>query len=165
MAEIISGESRKRKIAGVAKSTKLSTRVDLTPMVDLGFLLITFFIFTTSMSQPKALTLILPNDTGSGTPTKESGALTLLPGNNNAVFYYEGIFDANHIKEAGISSIRDVIIDKKRRTNAKDLVVIIKPLSNSNYGNMVNILDEMTINDIKRYAIVDMSKEELKAFK
>lgn len=165
MAEITSGESHKRKLAGVAKTTKLSTRVDLTPMVDLGFLLITFFIFTTSMSQPKALKLILPNDSGADTPTKESGALTLLPGDNDAVFYYEGVFDSNKLKEASMSNIRNVIIDKKRRTNTKDLVIVIKPLNRSNYGNIVNLLDEMTINDIKRYAIVDVTDEEVRQFK
>src|SRR6201990_108451 len=95
MAEMdTSGGGHHKKGPGVKKSKKQSTRVDLTPMVDLGFLLITFFIFTTTMSQPTAMKLNLPKDTDKPdeqNKLKESAALTVMPGKNNNVYYYEGL--------------------------------------------------------------------------
>src|SRR5215212_8182635 len=74
------------------KSKKLSTRVDLTPMVDLGFLLITFFIFTTTMSEPNIMKLYMPG-VGDPTPIGEGKVLTILLGNNNRVYAYEGALE------------------------------------------------------------------------
>jgi biopolymer transport protein ExbD len=154
-----------KKGPGVKKSKKLSTRVDLTPMVDLGFLLITFFIFTTTMSQPTAMKLFLPKDTDNPeeqNKVKASGALTLLLGKNDQVYYYEGELapDASNFKTGSFKDIRKVIIDKKRSTDEKDFVVVIKPDNDATYKNTVDILDEMTINDVKRYAMVDISPVE-----
>ena len=166
MAEMdTSGGGGHKKGPGVKKAKKLSTRVDLTPMVDLGFLLITFFIFTTTMSQPTAMKLFLPKDADKPeeqNKAKESGALTLLLGNNEGVFYYEGQLDptGSNFKSSTVKLIRDVIIDKKRRTPIDDLVIVIKPGVESTYKDVVNILDEMTINDIKRYAMVEISEGE-----
>lgn len=191
-----------KKGPGVKKSKKLSTRVDLTPMVDLGFLLITFFIFTTTMSQPTAMKLNLPKDVDKPedqNEAKASGALTILLGKDNHVFYYEGELapDGSNFKSSsfnGENSIRDVIINKKNdvkshhvhtagcqeiQTNAKvkgdpnwqnacldkDLVVVIKPSDESTYKNTVDILDEMTINVVKRYALVDISEGEVALIK
>jgi biopolymer transport protein ExbD len=154
-----------KKGPGVKKGKKLSTRVDLTPMVDLGFLLITFFIFTTTMSQPTAMKLFLPKDTDKPeeqNKAKESGALTILLGSDETVFYYEGQLDptASNLKSSTMKQIRDVIIDKKRRTPVDDLVIVVKPGAEATYRGVVDILDEMTINDIKRYAMVDISEVE-----
>ncbi len=198
MAEMdVSSGGGHKKGPGVKKSKKLSTRVDLTPMVDLGFLLITFFIFTTTMSQPTAMKLNLPKDTENPeeqNQAKESGALTILLGSNNHVFYYEGQLKpdgSNWMSSSfsGENSIRDVIINKKKDVVArhvhtqgcqeiwaknnndqtscrdKDLVVVIKPGEESTYKNVVDILDEMTINVVKRYALVDISEGETQLIK
>jgi len=154
-----------KKGPGVKKGKKLSTRVDLTPMVDLGFLLITFFIFTTTMSQPTGLNLFLPKDTDKPeeqNKQKASGALTVLLAKNDNIFYYEGELapDASNFKSTGFKEIREVIMNKKKSTKAEDFMVIIKPNKESTYKNTVDILDEMTINVVKRYALVDISPVE-----
>jgi biopolymer transport protein ExbD len=166
MAEMdTSGGGGHKKGPGVKKGKKLSTRVDLTPMVDLGFLLITFFIFTTTMSQPTAMKLIIPKDADKPedqNKAKESGVITLLLGKDNNVFYYEGQLatDGANFKSSNFKDIRTILIDKKRNTPEKDLVVIIKPSVECTYKNVVDILDEMAINVLKRYALVDISEGE-----
>ena len=178
MAELdTSGGGHKKKGPGVKKGKKLSTRVDLTPMVDLGFLLITFFIFTTTMSQPTAMKLYLPDDKvkpEDQNKAKESGVLTILLGADNHVYYYEGQLkpDGSNFLSAsynGENSIRDVIMKKKadvrsRATDPtnpeKDLVIVIKPSVESTYKNVIDILDEMAINVVKKYALVDIFEIE-----
>ena len=155
-----------KKGPGVKKGKKLSTRVDLTPMVDLGFLLITFFIFTTTMSQPTALKLFLPKDTDKPeeqNKVKASGALTIMLGKKDGVFYYEGelLPDGSNFKYTNFKDIRTEIINKKKATDPGDFVVVIKPGPEATYKNTVDILDEMTINDVKRYAMVDIFPTEL----
>jgi biopolymer transport protein ExbD len=166
MAEMdTSGGGGHKKGPGVKKGKKLSTRVDLTPMVDLGFLLITFFIFTTTMSQPTAMRLFLPKDADKPedqNKAKESGVITLLLGKDNNVFYYEGQLESNgsNFKSSNFKEIRSILIDKKRNTPEKDLVVIIKPSADCTYKNVVDVLDEMAINVLKKYALVDISEGE-----
>ncbi len=160
-----------KKGPGVKKAKKLSTRVDLTPMVDLGFLLITFFIFTTTMSQPTAFKLFLPKDAEKpedNNPVKQSGVLTILLGKDNHVFYYEGMLDnsnaSSKFKSAnfgnGDDGIRNVILKKKVNTPETDFVVVLKPNPECTYKNVVTILDEMSINVVKRYALVDITEVE-----
>ena len=163
MAEMdTSGGGGHKKGPGVKKGKKLSTRVDLTPMVDLGFLLITFFIFTTTMSQPTAMRLFLPKDVkdpNEQNKVKNSAVITLMLGKNDVIYYYEGD-SAQKLQPTDFKKIRDIVIDKKRRTDPKDFVVVIKPTVDATYKNTVNILDEMTIDGVKRYAMVDISPVE-----
>ena len=159
-----SGGGHKKKGPGVKKSKKQSTRVDLTPMVDLGFLLITFFIFTTTMSQPTAMKLNLPKDVEKPedqNKLKESAAFTVMPSKDNRIFYYEGL-DPSKLQQTTFKQVRDIILDKKRRTDPKDFMVIIKPTKDATYKNAVDILDEMKIDDVKRYALVNISPDEYK---
>ena len=161
MAEMEVKESKK-KGPGVKKGKKHSTKVDLTPMVDLGFLLITFFIFTTTVQQPTSMNLNMPKDTKNDqdqTKVKESGSLTLLLGKGNVVYYYYGN-DPGTMKTTNYKDVRDIILKKKKTTPADDLFIIIKPDKDATYKNAVNILDEMDINQIDRYAMVDPTPDE-----
>ncbi len=161
--EVKSGGGHK-KGPGVKKGKKLSTRVDLTPMCDLGFLLITFFIFTTTMAKPTAMNLAMPKDTDKPdelNKVKESGALTIMMGKGDVVYYYFGN-DPTKLQTTGYKDIRGIILEKKKNTPADDFFVTIKPDKDATYKNAVDVLDEMTINAVKRYAMVDPSADEYK---
>jgi len=147
---------------------KLSTRVDLTPMVDLGFLLITFFIFTTALQKPTAMNLYLPNEKAIDIPMKtaRSKVLQLIPTANNKVFYFEGD-DINNLRETGFyeDGLRQIILRKKQQVgmqfgDAKEMLVMIKPTDECTYENVVSVLDEMLINDVKRYMLIDAGEAE-----
>lgn len=164
MAEVDTSGGGHKKGPGVKKGKKLATRVDLTPMVDLGFLLITFFVFTTTISQPTAMHLALPDDKvkpEDQNKIKQSGALTILLGKDNNVFYYEGELadDGSNFKSSNFKDIRNEIIRKKQQADT-NLVVVIKPNDESTYKNFIDILDEMSINVVKRYAVVDIAPVE-----
>ncbi len=190
------GDSGHKKGRGVKKAKRLSTRVDMTPMCDLGFLLITFFIFTTTMQTPTTMDLNMPKDTEKKeqqNEVKQSGALTIMLGKDNQVYYYEGQLkvdaSGNNFKSSNFKDIRDIIINKKKDVIAhhihdascteiqqkakakgdpdwqnacrdRDFVVIIKPDNDATYKNVVDILDEMTINDVKRFAMTKITDDE-----
>lgn len=147
------------------KTKKVSLRIDLTPMVDLGFLLILFFVFTTTLAKPKELTLNILADSKDSLSAPVSKILNLLLGANDNVFYYEGS-DLNQIKKIGIkaSDLRDVIINKKiklqKYSGDTSFIVLIKPTKDATYANVINALDEMLINDVKTYVLMDASTEE-----
>jgi biopolymer transport protein ExbD len=161
MAELDASAGAHKKAPGVRKGKKLSTRVDLTPMVDLGFLLITFFIFTTEMSKPHALKLIMPKDVPDDQRmlAKVSDVITLIPAGNDLVYYYEGD-DPTKMKFAGFKDLRNVILDKKWRTDTAWFQVILKPARDATYKNTIDILDEMTIDAVPHFALVDITPAE-----
>jgi biopolymer transport protein ExbD len=183
MAEMdTSSSGGHKKGPGVKKGKKLSTRVDLTPMVDLGFLLITFFMYTTTMAKPKTMQINMPYKDEhlkeeEQTKIKASVALTVLLSKDHRIFYYEGLAnDSTKAPDIKVTSfrnpggIRDVILNKQKTVaglkssgalSASDQVtVLIKPDTNSSYADMVNMLDEMQINDVRVYAIVDIASLE-----
>jgi len=156
-----------KKGPGVKKSKKLSTRVDLTPMVDLGFLLITFFVFTTTMSQSTAMNMNEPKDDDkSQLLVRNSGAMTILLGKADQVYYYFGQLEADKLSEQFKSTtfkqIRELIVEKKKSTPIDNLMYIIKSDKKSTFKNAIDILDEMSICAIPpgHYAEVDMTPTE-----
>lgn len=174
MAELDASAGKNRHKNSLRRGKKLSTKVDLTPMVDLGFLLITFFMVTAAWTKPHTTDLKMPAK-GDSTNLGEKAALTILLGNNNKTFYYNGSLDES-LKESswGITgySIQDGIgeiirqkqnyMDKNYKGGRKEMMVLIKPCADARYENIVQLLDEMLINKVGRYAIIDLSDEEKK---
>ncbi|WP_143308203.1 ExbD/TolR family protein [Chitinophaga vietnamensis] len=172
MAEMNTSPQSGRHGHSGTRATKKSTRVDMTPMVDLGFLLITFFMLTTTMAQPKTMQLLMPRSDGDSMALAEKKALTVILGPGGRIAWYEGSGgDAPSVHYSSFSNqkgIRDVIIGKKEKVqrayHKNELMILIKADRKANYANLVDIMDEMLINKIDRYAIVDITPEEQRYF-
>ena len=182
------------------KQKKHGTRVDLTPMVDLGFLLITFFMLTTSMLKPQTMEISVPSkdkvQEEDQNKVKASQAITVLLGKEDKLYYFFGTEEngvAPELVETDYSSegIRKMLIQKNydvmkqveelkadkanKKVSEEDYtkklseyraskaapIILIKASDESNYKNLVDILDEMQICNIGRYAIVDITPEDL----
>jgi len=159
MAEIQGGGGDGGKKGGKIRSKKSSTRIDMTPMVDLAFLLLTFFILTTTLSKPQTMEITMPEkpkENDKQPEVNEKKVLTLVLGANDKVFWYVGITEPEAKKtDFSKDGIRKVLVDKK--SEIRDLIVLIKAMDEAKYKNMVDILDEMTISNVQRYAIVDIT--------
>jgi biopolymer transport protein ExbD len=150
---------------------KKTTRVDLTPMVDLGFLLITFFVFTTTLATPTVMNMNMPYDkVPPSDMICQSCALTVLLDKDNVIRYYEGMPSANAIAgETNFSDkgIREIILQKRKavqklKGTADDFVLIIKPSDVSTFQNFVDVLDEVTINGVKHYYTTEIDRADNK---
>lgn len=152
---------------------KMSTRIDLTPMVDLGFLLVTFFMLTTTFSKPQTMEINMPVKPKGEVKEEEqnmlkaSKAFNILIGGDNKLYWYRGLPQEpiEPLSETNYSAdgIRKVLLEKNNQI--ADMVVLIKPTVESNYKNVVDILDEMNICNVKRYALVDITSADLDAIK
>ena len=161
MSEISSeGSAGGKKKGGKIRAKKTSTRIDMTPMVDLAFLLLTFFVLTATLNKPQTMEITMPEDDNEKPPkVNEKHVLTLVMGKDDKIFWYIGITDPE-VKVTNFSNtgIRKLLLEKKR--DIPKLIILIKSLDESKYKNMVDILDEMNINSIQRYAIVDVTQTD-----
>jgi biopolymer transport protein ExbD len=211
MAEIIAKEGGGGKQHGKKRAKKHSTHIDMTPMVDLMSLLITFFMLTTAFSKPKIMEIVLPEkdaqeDTTKGPEVEAKRTLNILMTGDDKVFYYVGRppmnddelaqiqtkFQKTDYGKEGIrkivlkmnmglyekvdSATQDVITGKSKisqdslmnlikqfkKKDKKGPIIMIKADKNAKYKNIVDIIDEMAICNVARYAIVDMNEYETK---
>lgn len=159
---------------GKVRSKKQSTKVDLTAMVDLAFLLITFFMLTTSLSKPLAMDIAKPDKDEKNKDNKielrESQTMTILLGKNNKVMWYMGVAGSSQPTIEGFNDIRKSLLENKRKVKeatGKDIVIIIRPTDGSTYKNFVDIMDELSITktNINAPAIDDDPKNLLEGEK
>lgn len=180
MAELNTGDGGGKRGSGKVRSKKQNSKVDLTAMVDLAFLLITFFMLTTTLSKPQSMNLGLPDkdpdkDKNKDVKVDENRTMTILLGDNNKLVRFVGLLDkpvsggAPKDFEYGKDGIRKELLSRKEAvlqytgTKDKGMIVIIKPSKKSNYRNLVDILDEMAIVGVPTYAIVnEFTPEESK---
>lgn len=157
MAEITQDSGHKP--GGKIRSKKQSTKIDMTPMVDLAFLLLTFFIPTTTFNKPYIMLLNMPARDGTTSPKNDENILNLMLAEDNKIYWWMGLEPNARLTNYSNEGVRQLIFQKKRET--KSLMVLIKPKDNCKYENMVDILDEMTITATTQYAIMDVTPEDL----
>lgn len=183
------------------RAKKSSTKIDMTPMVDLAFLLLTFFMLTTTFSKPKTMELNMPADPKDlKDQPKVKNAITFLLTENNRVYWYYGEFKPTETKlektnfsKDGIHKIlledynKDVAtrimeLEVKRNTRQiadstfkrlavgikgekKALMALVKTDDKATYGNVIDMLDELNVCYVGKYALVDISAPELEMIK
>ncbi|MFD0751708.1 ExbD/TolR family protein [Mucilaginibacter calamicampi] len=161
-----------KKGGGKVRSKKASTRVDLTAMVDLAFLLITFFILTTTLQKPKAMDLTMPDKQEDNKKVEldvaESRTMTILIGKDNKVEWYIGQLlkpiAGPTIEGFGKNGLIKTLVEKQaeiKRTQGKDMIVIIKPSAKSTYENVVTVMDQLNIIGNQIRAIQDISQDDV----
>lgn len=187
---------------GKKRAKKSSTRIDMTPMVDLAFLLLTFFVLTSTFNKPKAMEINFPVDEKD--PTKQikvNNALTFLLSKDDALYYYYGEFypkdnakgnPPTQLSKTDFSKdgLRKILLDKnkptreailklqeklqrkeiadttykrlssKERADVRALTVLIKSDDKAIYKNVIDLIDELNISMIGKYAVVDMMPAE-----
>ena len=161
MAEIQQGGGGGHKKGGKVRAKKQSTKIDMTPMVDLAFLLLTFFILTTTFNKPKTMEVNMPDkvkDEKEQTKINEKDILNLVLSENDKIYWYIGLTPPVNETDYSKNGVRKVLLEQTR-ANEK-MMVLIKPKDESRYENMVNILDEMDITGVKRFAIVKFTDDD-----
>jgi len=167
MAEIIAQEKQ-----GAGKQRKKPIRVDMTPMVDLGFLLITFFMFTTNFTKPNVMDLGLPAK-GPQPPHNvviDKNQVTFILGKDNRVFYHQSnkeYLNKNNLKETDFSGINITKIISEAYDHApkkENFTIIIEPTDDANYKNFVDVLDNVAISKKERYGVTDIKPWEKKVY-
>jgi biopolymer transport protein ExbD len=162
------------------RGKKGSPRVDMTPMVDLGFLLLTFFILTATMDDPKSMPIVVPADE---TPedkkdkdkVAESKVMNIIVSGEDRIYYYMGKSDeadaaGMELKQVSYGKgVRENILKQKEKLKkskfaTKDdpdpMIVMVKIAEDARYANMVDIIDEMNVTQQSKYMLLDLTKQE-----
>jgi len=167
MSEVNTSGGGGKEKGGKVRAKKASTKIDMTPMVDLAFLLLTFFMLATTFNKPQTMEITLPEKPKPEDKlpeVNEKKVLTLILDADDKVYWYVGITDPEvNVTNYSKDGIRKILADKS--ATIRDLVVLIKPSDKARYANMVDMLDEMTISNVKRFALVDITPEDLELIK
>ena len=183
------------------RAKKQNTHIDMTPMVDLAFLLLTFFVLTSTFSKPVTMEITMPVKDDKNEPTKVKNILTLVVTKGDSIAYYYGVMDTASTAPFSLTTfskdgIRKVLAENNKETikkiqeieknllkdktkddqEKKDLLkkqsmelmglkealtVVIKTTDDAKYGRVVDMVDEMSIVSVGKYALVDISNSEL----
>ncbi len=184
-----SGKGKHKKV----RAKKNSTHIDMTPMVDLAFLLLTFFILTATLGKPKTMEINMPIKKDVQDSNKVNNAITVLLSGDNKIFWYFGELKATTVltpTDYSKDGIRKLLLDYNKnavtkinqlRTEAEktkmadstlkrmevdikgekaSLMVLVKTDDKAKYKNVIDVLDELNITLVGKYALVDIAKQE-----
>lgn len=181
MAAEVGGGGGGKKKGKKGRKKKGNPRIDMTPMVDLGFLLLTFFVLTTTMSTPTTMPVVVPADEEKidqkdKDKVSEEKVLNILLTGKDRVYWYKGLKDVKlNLTTFAEKGIRKTIFEKREEVKKSGLfdlvkdpdpmIVMVKLSDDASYKNMVDILDEMNITEQKKYMLLDVTRDEAELIK
>jgi biopolymer transport protein ExbD len=139
------GKGKKRK-----QIRRVGIRIDMTPLVDIAFLLLTFFMLTTSMSRPQTMEINLPPEDVS-VEVAESNLLTLFVTSKGDLFWRMKLDAPEKIEFDNLRSF----LKERIESNSK-LITLVKVDREGKYNMMVNIIDELNLASITRFSLAPM---------
>ena len=137
------------------KGRRMGIRIDMTPLVDVAFLLLTFFMLTTSMVRPQTMEINLPPDKDVKVEIAETNLLTLRVDENAKIYAAIGIAAPERVEFA---NLRTFLRDKKAG-NSK-LVVLLKVDRKCKYSTMVNIMDEFSLTNNDKFSLLPLLDQD-----
>ncbi|MFK7970630.1 MAG: ExbD/TolR family protein [Bacteroidia bacterium] len=159
MAQIHEGGAGHARTRGRPIRTRSRAYVDMTAMVDVAFLLLTFFVLTAVIGKDYVMDFISPPQDAPTTIQQEQKVLSVILDKDNKAFYYVGITDPE-VKEAYVGSTSFRRIIQAHLNKDEKASILIKPRDTSNYGTLVNMLDELLITDAKRHALAPFTEAD-----
>ena len=154
MAEVDVKQSRGKQKHSKKKKRRIGVRIDMTPMVDIAFLLLTFFMLTTTMNKPQAMEINLPPGEAK-VDVPSSNLLTLRVSENGSIYWNIGTD-----KPEKVSSIELKKVLKEKNSANPKLITLIKVDRKGKYIMMVNIMDELNVADITRFSLAPFEDKD-----
>jgi biopolymer transport protein ExbD len=150
-------ERGKKKGAGVKRpKRRLGIRIDMTPMVDVAFLLLIFFMVTTVFRTPQALEINLPPDANAKVEVAESKVMIVRVMPDDRMYWKRG---TNPWARSTVTGLVDVL---KPYQGSRELVVIIKIDREAKFNSMVTVIDELDLAKLTRFSLGTLTPEEKK---
>ncbi|MBI1768260.1 MAG: biopolymer transporter ExbD [Bacteroidetes bacterium] len=139
---------------------KFSTRIDMTPMVDLAFLLLTFFILTTTLNKLNVMEIAVPEQPNGRPqpPIPASRVLTFILDEGDKIYWRKGLSDPLEFVSSSHEQLSKLLTNKNAEIDR--MLVLIKATDKSRYQNLVDIIDEIMNTKIERYCIVDIEPKD-----
>ncbi|MBL0175955.1 MAG: biopolymer transporter ExbD [Ignavibacteria bacterium] len=156
-ADVEQRESAASKKSGKKKKHRLGVRVDMTPMVDVAFLLLTFFMLTTVFSKPQTMEINLPPDAETKIEVAESNLYTLRVAADGKIYVQSGTETPKLLE---FKDLRAQLVERLR-ANPK-MITLIKVDREGKYTMMVDLMDELNLANITRFTLAPMLPEDLK---
>ncbi len=154
MAEVDVSQSRGKQKHSKKKKRRIGVRIDMTPMVDIAFLLLTFFMLTTTMNKPQAMEINLPpGDAKVDVPS--SNLLTLRVSEDGSIYWNIGTDKPEKVSSIDLKKV----LKEKNSANPK-LITLIKVDRKGKYIMMVNIMDELNVADITRFSLAPFDEKD-----
>lgn len=137
------------------KSKRVPIRIDMTPLVDIAFLLLTFFMLTTVFSKPQTMELNLPPDDKTQVEVAESNLLTLRVMADSTVWHAMGSLPPEQVE---FSKLREFLLEKNR-SNPK-LITLVKVSRDGSYALMVDVMDELNLANVTRFSLAQLTDKD-----